>query len=340
MKLITDAQLRSIVFGAVDVKLDELTHEYMFRRMTKAQFDYYFKSAHFEQFYVRSHATAGVRLDFITDTEQFDFSFRVIRSMSRQHYSLEVKVDGETTIEYGNAHMPSIVFENVSLVLKPGKKRITLYLPNLHETRLSDIAISDNAFIMPVQYRYRLLCLGDSITQGYDAEKSSQAYAILLADKLNAELLNQGIGSERFNPDMLDLNLGFEPNIITVAFGTNDWFFKTRKEFNDTMPRFFRLLTQRYPCAHIFAITPIWRLIGESAVTNCGSFDSVREAIATECARYSNITVIDGFTLVPNDPAMFWDKQLHPNCLGCKHYAENLYRAIHDVLNLQGTAVV
>ena len=46
--------------------------------------------------------------------------------------------------------------------------------------------------------------------------------------------------------------------------------------------------------------------------------------------KYSNVTIVDGFQLVPHLPVYFLDN-LHPNCLGCEVYGRNL------VLEIQKT---
>ena len=43
--------------------------------------------------------------------------------------------------------------------------------------------------------------------------------------------------------------------------------------------------------------------------------------------KYDNVTIVDGFKLVPHLPEYFLDK-LHPNCLGCEWYGRNLVEEI------------
>ena len=44
------------------------------------------------------------------------------------------------------------------------------------------------------------------------------------------------------------------------------------------------------------------------------------------------VTVIDGRTLTPHLPEFYSDKVLHPNALGFGVYAENLIKAIKDII--------
>ena len=46
--------------------------------------------------------------------------------------------------------------------------------------------------------------------------------------------------------------------------------------------------------------------------------------------RYKNVTVLDGFSLVPHRPEYYLDN-LHPNCLGTENYGRNLVEAIRKL---------
>ena len=69
----------------------------------------------------------------------------------------------------------------------------------------------------------RILCFGDSISQGYDALYPSNQYTPQLAKLLDAEEYNKAIGGEIFRPELALARDDFEPEYITVAYGTNDW---------------------------------------------------------------------------------------------------------------------
>ena len=49
----------------------------------------------------------------------------------------------------------------------------------------------------------------------------------------------------------------------------------------------------------------------------------IQEPPAELVEKYKNVTVVEGFKLVPHLPEYFLDK-LHPNCLGCEVYGRNL----------------
>ena len=66
------------------------------------------------------------------------------------------------------------------------------------------------------------LALGDSITQGMVAIRPSGIYPSLISERFGLGLINAGVGGIRFDSDEIDY-IGFEPDIITVALGCNDW---------------------------------------------------------------------------------------------------------------------
>ena len=52
--------------------------------------------------------------------------------------------------------------------------------------------------------------------------------------------------------------------------------------------------------------------------------------VAAIAGRYANVTVVDGFGLVPHLPEYFLDN-LHPNALGAEVYGRNLVEAIRKL---------
>ena len=121
----------------------------------------------------------------------------------------------------------------------------------------------------------------------------------------------------------------FEPELITVAYGTNDWSIRTVEEFKLACADFYRNLTHNYPNTKIIAITPIWRndMYEERPF---GDFLNVEPCIR-ECTKvFPNVKVISGYDLVPHDEMYFADRRLHPNDIGFEHYFSNLIKMIQE----------
>ena len=181
--------------------------------------------------------------------------------------------------------------------------------------------------LQKVEKPLKLYAVGDSITQGYDAEYPSQSYANLLADKLNATAVNHGIGGEIFNLGMLDEDMDFCPDIITVAYGTNDWNKQTAENFERTAKEYYRRLRAAYPAAKIFAITPIWRGDKDN-ISKAGCFEDAIKIVTEAALAQPGVVVINGDKMIPHLASVCSDKYLHPNDFGFKFYAEALYDAM------------
>ena len=174
-----------------------------------------------------------------------------------------------------------------------------------------------------------MLIFGDSITHGYDALYPSHSYATRLATLLDADARNKGIGGEVFQPRLaLTKEHDFAPDLITVAYGTNDWGHRDAQTLEMNLREFYRNLAQTYPNAKIFALSPVWR--GKrSNPALCGKpFAWVDERIADVARELPNVTHIPGIDFVPHDPACYSPDILHPNDIGFATYAERAYHAI------------
>ena len=56
----------------------------------------------------------------------------------------------------------------------------------------------------------------------------------------------------------------------------------------------------------------------------------ISDGIKNIVSKYKNITVVDGFKLVPHLSEYFLDN-LHPNCLGTEVYGRNLVEEIRRI---------
>ena len=183
---------------------------------------------------------------------------------------------------------------------------------------------------LPIEGLHFFTPLKGVITQGYDAKYSSQTYTNLLADKLDAEMVDQGIGGEIFRPALIDPEMNFDPDIITVAYGTNDWSMCTMEKFEANCRGFFEVMHERYPNARVIVIAPIWRGDSERETAMARPISDVYKLFCEYTKDYDHFTVVDGWNLIPHLSAFFHDQILHPNDQGFSLYAENLYKAIKE----------
>lgn len=291
-------------------------------------------------FYLRALCSAGVKLCFRTDSPILVLSVEVEKYSSRSYFSFDVTANGALAGNLCNFAEETLAKDYTQMVFSLGKfektfllgegeKTVSIYFPFGAKVEDLKIGLADGASFAPVKPKKRLLVYGDSITQGYDARYPSRRYGARLADALDAEEINKGIGGEIFRPELAALSDEKDIDIITVAYGTNDWSTTCKETFEPKMRAFYQTLSARYPDAKIFAITPIWRK-DLNAEKPMGAFSGVGEMIAEAVKDLKNVTVIEGIDLVPHDENFFADLRLHPRDEGFDHYAENLIRAIKE----------
>ena len=218
-----------------------------------------------------------------------------------------------------------------TIALDGKEHRITLYLPSHGIGILGAVEIDDGATLKPHTYDRKMLIIGDSITQGWDSTWDSLSYANHVSRFFNAYSIIQGIGGARFHDTTFDEAIDYEPEIIIVAYGTNDWaLHPSFEEAKKHCKGYLDHLVKRYPDARIFGITPIWR--GDKDTdTAVGSFVNYVSYLADEL-RFHGITVIDGENLVPHLPEFFMDEYLHPDTKAFGVYSVNLIEKLNGYL--------
>ena len=332
---LTYEKICAITCGASSVKKEN--DGIRFYRFTEEQMELY--RQYDASFYNKTKSTAGVRLRFRTNSESLQLQASLTpQKGSRRYYGFDVFVDGKlltTLCNFDADQLPQDYTEtelpvgeiNETVALGAGEKEVCIHLPwNMH-VALKSLCLDDNATIEPVKFSKKILCFGDSITQGYDALCPSHRYTALLSNALEAEEFNKAIGGEFFYPPLAKTSENFTPDYITVAYGTNDWSKISYAQFTKNCIEFYAALVTTYPNSQIFAITPIWRT-DYQRVTDFPSFDAVEKTIGQAVEPYENITLIYGFDLVDHDEKFFADSYLHPNDAGFAKYAENLEKAI------------
>ncbi len=262
--------------------------------------------------------TAGIRLDFHTDADHITFrvSGKDLRSLHDDTYKFEVLIDGLFHSSTLCVHQNTI-----EAALPAGGHRVTLVFPSHIRGYLHEMLISEGATLTPHPYGKKILLTGDSITQGWNSRLDCRSYAWRIALALNADLLNHGVGGSCFHKTVYK-ELSFEPELITVAYGCNDYSHTESEEaLRTNIADFFSALKERYPDTRTVGILPIPRL-SEPSDKPLKTFANCRRIIREEYA-VRGIEIIDGFDLMPANEALYAD-HLHPNADGFAVYAENL----------------
>ena len=87
--------------------------------------------------------------------------------------------------------------------------------------------------------------------QGAGPNVASLAYANGLVRELGYDILAQGIGGYRYEPNDIMKIDGFEPDKIIVALGTN-WYDDSSYDYELNVSEFYKKLPQKNALFHVF----------------------------------------------------------------------------------------
>lgn len=328
MKL-TVEQIKAIARGVV--RVEEAGDKVCLYRFTKAQEEMYRERQ--ADFHRKSFATAGVILEFDTDSETLGLSVEVSGGSSRKFFAHSIFAGGQRIGELAGEFRDgeTNLFLCGTYALGAGMKRVKILFPWSAASRICEMTLDDGAKILPVKKNRKVLLFGDSITQGYDARRPENAYAAQLTAWLDADGINKAIGGEIFCPALAALREDFTPDLITVAYGTNDWSKSAGEDFEKDSVAFFSGLRRLYPGTKILILAPIWRA-DTHRQTSVGPFEGVAKHFARIAGKLENVTFIDCVDLVPQDRALFSDGYLHPNDEGFRFYADGLLKKLAELL--------
>jgi lysophospholipase L1-like esterase len=322
MKLTFD-QIKSITAGAV--RITEEDGAVRFYRFSEKQTELY-KTVR-KDFYDKTFSTSGIKLKFKTNSNTLSLTVFAKASSSRSFFDHDICVNGELkytlsgNLKDGEEISPKTV--SGRYYLGEGEKTVCIYFPWSVDSRILSLELDDGATVIPVPYSCRMLTFGDSITHGYDAENPSKSYASILADYFDADAVNKGIGGEVFRPDLCAIKEDFTPDIITVAYGTNDWSITDKETFDKNSEKFYTTLARLYPNAKIISLAPIVRL-DYNRETKVGTFDYIAKKFNEIAKKIPNMIVVDCFPFLPKEKEMFLDLRLHPNNVGFSYYAKGI----------------
>ena len=312
-------QIRNITVGVVDIwKEADGVH---FAKCTKKQKEAWHKLR--PEIGEYSESTTGIRLDFHTDSKFFTFT-------PTQEGRYEIYLD--EVMRYCFCEEDFVRDLKKTIELDGQEHRITLYLPAHSIGILESVEIDDNASIKSHKFDCKILFIGDSITQGWDSTWDSLSYAQRTSRFFNAESVIQGIGGAVFHESLFDVNLDFDPDIVVVAYGTNDWeFYATKEEGETHCKEFLKQLMKKYGNKMVFGISPIWRK-DEDKNISMGKFEVCTSYVKSNIISHG-LNLIDGATLTPHQEDFYCDRFLHPNTSGFENYALNLIQQMQNYLN-------
>ena len=292
-----------------------------------------YREKSFPGFYQRTFTTAGVTLEFDTDSEKLSLAVEVSIGCGFRWFVHSIFVDDKRIGELSGFVPENAVTKlEETFTLGKGMKRVRIVFPWNEVSRIRWLELDDGACLCPVEKKRKMLIFGDSITQGYTTWLPENSYASRISRYLDADMINKGIGGASYWPMLPQLHEGFQPDAIIVAYGANDWNSATQEEFAENANSFCRELRSNYPNTKIIVLTPIWMITREEKQEKHWPFENLVSHLKRLPEQIENLFVIEGTDLVPCDLACFAEDRVHPNGIGFAYYARNLQEKLADIL--------
>lgn len=322
--ILNNEQIKSIAANCIDVRTRE-NGRAEFIRFTDKQKEVYKN----RNFVGQPPCNSGVCFDFTYDGQLIAFEFDVISVTSRKFLSIDI-YDGDVMVDslftYTDSEGQRQFFYKFA---DKKERRVRIFLPYSCGLEIWNFNLDDGSHFTPTSTEGRLkyLAIGDSITHGYDTHYTSMSYATTVARHFDAVYLNHGVGGYVFLAESLDEELPFNPDVITVAYGTNDWgrYCADEEKYFNAVNEYCDKLCAIYPDSKIFGILPVWRA-DEDRRPERMPFTRVYEILREVYAAHG-IAVIDGEKAVPHLRPFYTDG-LHPNTIGQHVYGLSVIEAL------------
>ena len=261
----------------------------------------------------RSQFSAGTRIELMTDATELRFDYNAT-DFSSSDNTFDLYVDGVLKCVH---KVKKFNFDRAVYTMREGWKLVQIYLPTDCHIGIKNFNIN-GGYKSVKDKGQKLLIIGDSITQGYGTFMSGATYVNVLQRKTGYNIVAQGIGGLPFK-ECVVYKGEYEPDKIVISLGTNYYEASLKYDYEKEVKLFFKKLNELWGDKEIIYISPLWR----DNNVNMERFLWCIETATSEALKYDNITVIDGFDLVPNVEECFCDK-IHPNAYGCELLANNL----------------
>ena len=107
-------------------------------------------------FYLKTNATADVRIAFRTDSAHINFDYRFGFGSSRKFGWFDVLVDGVLTHHIGDDSITHIT-GRADITLPAGLKSVEIYFPWSKAASISSFELDDGSLVYPLERRYKMI---------------------------------------------------------------------------------------------------------------------------------------------------------------------------------------
>lgn len=327
--LLNDQQIKAMTKGAA--RIEKENGSYRFLRFTEAEQETYRNHPRKPSFYNATFQAASIRWAFRTDSDRIEFDFSNDVEGNNASLTFDVYENGALckSVDLNFQYTPK---GHLQIALSGEEKLVEIYFPYNARLTVANVALAEGSTFEPANRKYKMLTYGDSLTHGGAASHPSFSYAPRLAAMLNADIISKAVAGEHFYPPLICEKTAEEPDWITVAYGTNDWKHCTKEEFDQNCTAVLQGLTDFYPNTPILVFSPAWRADLNLDTPFGAPATEIYTQICKNAEAFENVSVINGWDLLPHSIDYFGDKRLHPNDLGFAIYASNLYREVLPIL--------
>ncbi|MBR4960011.1 MAG: SGNH/GDSL hydrolase family protein, partial [Clostridia bacterium] len=159
----------------------------------------------------------------------------------------------------------------------------------------------------------------------------SLSWTYMVAEHLDAEYLNRGIGSMIFEAPSLPAEQDCSPDMIFIEYGSNDL---GKTPDNETALQladaWLARLCELYPAAEKYCMPPDFSPRADASDAYWNRMEPYTTGLTELCRRH-NIAVIPGKPLIPDLRYLFCDDYTHFNEAGSAIFAGQLLYALRHL---------
>ena len=315
--------VKSLVKGAIRTEtVDDGLHLY---KSTQAQVDAWHaltETGYDAWTKENARSAIGIRLDFETDSSYIKLK------LSKSTANMVLILNGKTVKTNWTGGFWTVPKADLGYT-----NRITVVMSDVRDSHLwgiQELEIDGGCKITPHKTDLKMLFFGDSITEQFFGGKTASHYTAEIYNHFNADAIVQGNGCGQFWPEMIDPAMSelYQPDVIIVALGTNDYSRNTDKDINwfeDRADAFLDKLREVYPDVPIIGITPLRRLI---SMTSNSENNYDKACVEKACAGYAKSYESHGAIVIQGDQLLSLPKHyndtVHPNADGHALLGANL----------------
>ena len=284
----------------------------------------------------RALCPAGVTLAFQTTSSRLRLELE-LGAGARDYCFADLYADGVFVASAGSTEASKRLILEAELPAAGGDFcEVEIYLPHTYHSFIRQLSVDEDAHLDDFAARDLLLAFGDSITQGFDARHPSFGYAMVAARQLGMELMNQGVGGHVFDAQGLCAAPAPNPELITVAYGVNDW--DQGKDIG-AAELWFDRLRQLYPDVPVYVLEPVWAPsagmdINPKPNQTGMTLPDVRAELSALMSGRPQTEVVAYEDLIPQCAHFFVDG-VHPGDAGHLAYGLNLANYIRNWFDYQ-----